>query len=1506
MLTRIITGEKNKDFVVNGLDLRGVNNVDSEVLDTPSLIEEHFPTQNSFDTNWTAQYFEWDSITKSALGDIPAPEKSATIFLKSKLDPVNSDIGKWFKVSFKLSNTPKRLYIEYGSEIKIYDHPTSGTYTFYIQLYNNGNVFNSLTFTADLDDLDTTSDHIIYIDDIVLTRVINPANEIDPIAFPNVEMPDAYQGSRIDPTNIPMYLLHPHQSLNITTGVCIKDETMINFTGLNPGDASAPLLNLNYLDPNSWISGTPFEASDFPVGQETFYTEDGAAASSATFDSNGNLSITLFDDGEQETPPPTYYRKIVGNTEGTTPAHVKWAYVCVYYSYFKNPDPNKAFIGLAKESEINDARYGEDYLILGKLRFVDVSTVDAIIYYPERKDWGFIDATRVTYLHLNNLKHWLDKPVNASIALDMLSDRIYNFKGTLYFQTHQSFLDWTGANSQSKTSGLLANGLNTVIGSGTGHGPKEYLQWKNGMDPDNGYDLLAFVLDTNTMWKSRILTTGEINTATILNTGSGYTNGTYTNISFVGGGGSAAKATVTVLDGIITSVTVTSTGSNYKNFPLLDLSGLGPGSDARVVGDLTPSLNNYDLQILWEEVQQKRFEINWSLQNSGSWPSSLPSNWTWHSLSDDDDVDVDPQPAFKTIFEAQSAWPNEFYVERAIGPGNYTIVNPFNPAGKGMVPGPRTDQDDVKFNKFLRSDGTWQPTRGGAVVVDSYYEMCLWYHNASYDWNPVGGSPLTKVGRIPETDYDIMIFVKEDNSLWITPDNPVELYGEDYRGYNWSNILESGKTITGVDPTGELSWPTNIIACSASTRNQVPRCIKPIQQEFEVCWANDSGTLQDAWTSVITNASFKTISVVNGRLTISAGPSFPVNGFPNASTIEYAKHLYPKYAYVIENSITGGSFRLVNPWNPSGNGLVPGPTTTETIENKFLRSDGIWQPIRGGAVVVDSYYEMCLWYHNASYGWDPIGGSPLTKVGRIPEIDYDVMIFVKEDNSLWVTPNNPVELYGKDYKGYNWSNTLESGKTITGVDPTGELSWPTDTIACSASTRNQVPRCIKPIQQEFEICWANDSGTLQDAWTLVITNASFKTISVVNGRLTISAGPSFPVNGFPNASTIEYAKHLYPKYAYVIENSITGGSFRLVNPWNPSGNGLVPGPTTTETIENKFLRSDGIWQPIRGGAVVVDSYYEMCLWYHNASYGWDPIGGSPLTKVGRIPEIDYDVMIFVKEDNSLWVTPNNPVELYGKDYKGYNWGDTLESGKTITGVDPTGELSWPTDTIACSASTRANVARCIKPIIQEFEVRWTGTAWSTITGAPAVFKAISVVNGALTVTPIVGGGAAAIPVGYTPATNIEHAKHLYPKYAYVIENAEYAGSFRIINPYNPNGNGLVPGPVTAEVQTNKFLASDGTWKNAGAVDLHFEVKGHVIPTDKLVQGVMARTSALKGVHIYSDSDITSTVGNGLKIDILVTRGGVTKSIFNNSTYSNGSWTVGDKLQTGLAVPEIHA
>jgi len=88
--------------------------------------------------------------------------------------------------------------------------------------------------------------------------------------------------------------------------------------------------------------------------------------------------------------------KVSGNPSNYITTSVKWAYVVVYYSYFKNPKPNISYIGLVDENDLNDVKYREDYLILAKVRFVDPYTVD-IISYEDRQMNQLPNADMINY-----------------------------------------------------------------------------------------------------------------------------------------------------------------------------------------------------------------------------------------------------------------------------------------------------------------------------------------------------------------------------------------------------------------------------------------------------------------------------------------------------------------------------------------------------------------------------------------------------------------------------------------------------------------------------------------------------------------------------------------------------------------------------------------------------------------------------------------------------------------------------------------------------------------------------------------------------------------------------------------------------------------------------------------------------------------------------------------------------------------------------------------------------
>ena len=77
-----------------------------------------------------------------------------------------------------------------------------------------------------------------------------------------------------------------------------------------------------------------------------------------------------------------------------------------------------------------------------------------------------------------------------------------------------------------------------------------------------GYFSQVFHYPIAASWETNEV--GGVNTVTIANAGSGYTNGTYNSQALTGGSGTGATANITVAGGIVTAVTIFDKGVNYE------------------------------------------------------------------------------------------------------------------------------------------------------------------------------------------------------------------------------------------------------------------------------------------------------------------------------------------------------------------------------------------------------------------------------------------------------------------------------------------------------------------------------------------------------------------------------------------------------------------------------------------------------------------------------------------------------------------------------------------------------------------------------------------------------------------------------------------------------------------------------------------------------------------------------------------------------------------------------
>jgi hypothetical protein len=158
-----------------------------------------------------------------------------------------------------------------------------------------------------------------------------------------------------------------------------------------------------------------------------------------------------------------------------------------------------------------------------------------------------------------------------------------------------AFLDASGISRGMIMS--AENGLNYVI-SGYNAGVE---QWTT--DNDNGVGF----------GPTPITVTGVLSSVTIVDSGTGYTNGTYTSVPLVSSGGSSGVGTVVVLNSQVFSIVVTGGGSGYTVNNTVTISAASIGGTGAGFSGIVSGLTTYapDDSTLWQ------FDIGYDALGNG-------------------------------------------------------------------------------------------------------------------------------------------------------------------------------------------------------------------------------------------------------------------------------------------------------------------------------------------------------------------------------------------------------------------------------------------------------------------------------------------------------------------------------------------------------------------------------------------------------------------------------------------------------------------------------------------------------------------------------------------------------------------------------------------------------------------------------------------------------------------------------------------------------------------------
>ncbi len=463
---------------------------------------------------------------------------------------------------------------------------------------------------------------------------------------------------------------------------------------------------------------------------------------------------------------------------------------------------------------------------------------------------------------------------------------------------------------------------------------------------------------------------------------------------------------------------------------------------------------------------------------NGAGSYTTPPNTTYDDF-EEGSAGLVPAPSISDISGDKVLQADGSWVDQA-----NTAVEEFTTGVSGLVPGPSAS--DVSANKFLRADKTWaaetkqnvnysSPLR--SVTIDGGSGFTFPTHDAN------------NAGLIPSHPNDSSKFYNGAGS-YTTPPNTT--YGE----FNTnSDGLVPGPSASDVSANkflrADKTW-------AAETK-----------QNVNYSSSNRSVTIDGA-----------------------SGFTFPVHDGSNAGLIPARPNDSSKF-YNGAGSYSTPPNTTYSDFATNVDGLVPGPSLSDQLNNKVLRADGTWVTQSGGS-------DQDLSYTSSTRTIEISDGASAT----LPTHD---------STNAGLIPSHPND----SSKFYNGAGSYTTPPDTTYSDYTTGVSGLVPGPSAADVAANKFLRADKT--------WA--------AETKQNVNYSSST-----GAVTIDGGSGFtiPLHDGNNRGLIPPRPNDSSKF-YNGAGSYTVPPNTTYDEFGTNADGLVPGPTFSEQLSNKVLKADGSW-----------------------------------------------------------------------------------------------------------------------------------------------------------------------------------------------------------------------------------------------------------------------------------------------------------------------------------------